>query len=533
VKQSYIRAVLPVVLAVFGLLHAEARQSSEFASVDDYALRVPKSESTSVAHLASVLAKGAQNDREKARVIYRWITQNITYDTQAFFSGELGDMSADNVLKTMKGVCDGYTQLFTALAKAMGLEAIRIPGNSKGYGYVVGARIEGPADHVWNAVKLNGRWNLLDCTWGAGSVDDRKQFVRRFSDYYFLTPAEQFIYDHFPEESDKQFLSPAVSKDTYERLVSVQPPFFRFGLKLKSHREGIIRVNDRADVLLHVPKQVLLLTQVLRDGTIMDPTLSYVSRSFNEATVTARFPSAGTYILRIFAKHKDDGGQGYEKAIDYRVIVNAPTIQATTLPVLYEPFERYDISFQSPTEREANVEQHTSVLLNAAPDITMVASLERDGTKLDETYTFVQRENDFVRVQAVFPQSGLYFLTVFAKRKSESGNYSAIFKYKFVSNASKDPAAGFPALYEQFYARHAFLVSPMTGLLRSGRSTMFRLQVPGAQDVAVVSNGQWTHLANAGERFEGDVPVITGKIEVVARFPGSQQYVGLLKYTGL
>jgi transglutaminase/protease-like cytokinesis protein 3 len=509
-----------------------AQSSNEFAAIDAFALSVPKSEASSVDHLATALARGARNDREKARAIYRWITKNITYDTRAFFSGNLGDMSANNVLRTMKGVCDGYAQLFAALAQSMGLEAERIVGNSKGYGYVVGSRIDGPANHAWNAVKIFGSWQLVDCTWGAGYIDANKNFVQRFNEYYFLPPPDQFIYDHFPDDPDRQFLSSQVSKQTYEDLVNVGPLFFLYGLKLVSHREGIIRANQRLDVVLDAPQEVSLLVQLLQNGQILDPTLTYVYRTKEEATLTALFPQTGEYILRLFVKRRGSADRQFDKALDYQVNVAQAILTPASFPVLFQGFDDYGLKLKSNALHDLEVDGNTSIELSSGTDVDVIASLDRNGTKLAEGYTFVQSENGDHVIRAIFPQRGKYALTLFAKRKSETGNYSSVLSYVFNNISVNDRNACFPVAYEQYRSLNARLYSPVEGRLEAGKPHAFKILVPGADAVAVVCNGQWTPLNKNGDTFQGDVVIGAAKAEVFTRFANNKQFIGLLRYDG-
>lgn len=516
--------------SLVGSDYARSQQTDEFAAADAYALSIPKSEASTVDHLAAVLAKGAKNDREKARIIYRWIAKNISYDTHAFFSGDFGDMSAKSVLKTMTGICDGYAQLFVALATSTGLHAERIGGNSKGYGYVVGSKIEGPKNHAWNAVQIDGVWRLVDCTWGAGYIDEKKNFVERFSDYFFLTPPDQFIYDHLPDNPEQQFLSPPVSKESYENLVNVQPLFFRYGLQLKSHREGIIRTSGRVDVVIGALANIQLLVQLLKDGRRLDPSLTYVYRNSNEATLCAVFPETGTYIFRLFAKQRGDQSRSLEKALDYQINVIAPMQTPVSFPVLYEAFDGYALKLVSPAERETRVDRRIHVELNSPGDVRMIASLDRRGERLPDTYTFVQSENGSHNIQVIFPRPGQYVLTIYAKRTPEAGDYNAVLSCAFNSVALNDPDSGFPKVYELYRERNAFLLSPMEGHLKANKPLLFKIRVPDAEAVSIVSNGKWLALNKNGEIFEGSALMGQGKAEVFARFPGSKQFFGLLAY---
>ena len=66
-------------------------------------------------------------------------------------------------------------------------------GASRGFGFVPGEKLE--STHSWNAVKIDDAWQLVDATWGAGSLTtkDKKEpgpiFVKRFNGHYFLDAA--------------------------------------------------------------------------------------------------------------------------------------------------------------------------------------------------------------------------------------------------------------------------------------------------------------------------------------------------------
>lgn len=68
--------------------------------------------------------------------------------------------------KTKMSCC---TSLFSF--SIAGIQCMKLSGYSKGYGYTIGQVFKGDSSHAWNAVYLEGRWHLLDSTWGSGTVD--------------------------------------------------------------------------------------------------------------------------------------------------------------------------------------------------------------------------------------------------------------------------------------------------------------------------------------------------------------------------
>ena len=187
------------------------------------------------------------------------LAENIDYDVEGLFTGSDGSIDSKDLLKSRKSVCDGYSDIFQSLAREAGLESARISGYGKGYGYQPGKKFNESSNHAWNAVKINGSWYLIDCTWGAGYINEDKKYVRKFDDHYFMTPPSEFIFDHFPDNSSWQLLSNPISKSEFEQLVYVKSEFFRYDLKIGSHLEGNVKTDKEMNISIFAPNDVLLI----------------------------------------------------------------------------------------------------------------------------------------------------------------------------------------------------------------------------------------------------------------------------------
>ena len=109
-------------------------------------------------------------EADKARIIYAWITQHISYDFAAFQDALQNDNYPDvNPLKVLRDrttICSGYSNLYQALAEAMNLESAIVIGYAKGATPPDDARFE-DVNHAWNSVRIDDAWYLLDATiWG-------------------------------------------------------------------------------------------------------------------------------------------------------------------------------------------------------------------------------------------------------------------------------------------------------------------------------------------------------------------------------
>jgi hypothetical protein len=330
------RILVPVLLsAVLG--SALSFAADPFVQIDRHADNAPEYAEKSVQSLSRYLVGPARSDEEKARAIFRWITRNITYDTRSYFTGTAKPSSPNSVLQNKTAVCEGFSGLFKTLGREAGLEIETIGGYAKGYASSVGERFSGPPNHAWNAVKINGRWRLMDATWGAGYMDENGRYVRSFNDYFFFTPPEKLIYTHFPENPEWQLLPEKVTLDEFEKMAFLRPGFFQNGLELESHPASDIESSDTVRVTLRAPDETVLLVQLMRNGGNLGSDMTFVQKDGGRAIVFAAFPSAGTYVLRIFARPRSDTGMaGW--VLDYR-IKNRKSGKATrSYPETYQDF---------------------------------------------------------------------------------------------------------------------------------------------------------------------------------------------------
>lgn len=333
---------------------------------------------TSVSELASLLSSYTNTELEKARIIYSWLAYHIDYDVPAFLGGEYGDVSPAGVLSSRKGVCSGYANLYVALAEKMGLEAAIVQGYAKGLGYITGS--DRQINHAWNAVKIDGRWYLLDATWGAGGVSNDR-FVRRFNPHYFATEPEQLIYDHFPSNTNWQLLATPYSQQEFDLLPKVSPQFFQMGLQLVSHKVEKIEAGDRVEIVLQAPEEVIASARLKQGDTLLPPTYHFVQRQGQYLKISASFPHPGLYELEIFSKLRQDSGD-YPHAITYQIAAGATGAE---FPLSYASFVENQAVLHAPMSKRLPQNSRVNFTLEvpSALDVQIIDTTSRQWTKLD------------------------------------------------------------------------------------------------------------------------------------------------------
>ena len=158
------------------------------------------------------------NDSLTACNIYKWITTNIKYDMKGYQLVQSGvpaaSQSPDKVVRFKKGVCEGYANLYESMCTKAGLKCEIITGYARGGAYRLFKR-NIPENHAWNAVLVDGDWRLVECTWGAGYLDQNSRFhFEENLNYFFADP--QFIGEsHYPFDPMWQLRSNPSSHEQY------------------------------------------------------------------------------------------------------------------------------------------------------------------------------------------------------------------------------------------------------------------------------------------------------------------------------
>lgn len=213
--------ILCLFLMIFLLLPSMAKAQSD-TWCDSIARSVPRTISTDLPILVSYFQRYAESERALARMFFTWMTEHVSYDDEAYNKGAFKDCSAEAVWTFRKTVCAGFAELFAELCRTANMDCIVITGYSKGFRHVNGRAVLEP-DHAWNAVYADGKWMLVDVTWGQGYGELSEhglKSIKMFDPFWFDTPPDAFIFTHLPEsgKEEMQFLKTPVSLSEFNCL---------------------------------------------------------------------------------------------------------------------------------------------------------------------------------------------------------------------------------------------------------------------------------------------------------------------------
>ncbi|NLV16144.1 MAG: transglutaminase domain-containing protein [Syntrophomonadaceae bacterium] len=166
----------------------------ENSSREDYRNLAPSAqvnpEDQLIQKIADSIITEKMSDKEKARAIHGWVTNNISYDTTAYFSGNVGLNSAADIIASKKGLCRDFSFVYASLARAANIPTRVV------YGDAWNSSSQAYEKHAWNESFIDGEWINIDTTWDAGYINSKQNFVRAAGDKYFNADTITFAKTH-------------------------------------------------------------------------------------------------------------------------------------------------------------------------------------------------------------------------------------------------------------------------------------------------------------------------------------------------
>ena len=196
-----------VLLSQFGL----GQTSANYSYVDNKMLAIPENLTTTTSEIADYINSNFTSQDEKIRAIYYWITSNINYDVPNMYQPnnlDSPEVKITNTLKTRKGVCIHYAEVFNDIANKVGVKTYIVGGYTKQFDQVA------TISHAWNISQIDGKWFLFDATWGAGTIDGKK-FNKKQNNTYFKRVPDRMIVNHIPFDYLWQLLEEPLTNDEF------------------------------------------------------------------------------------------------------------------------------------------------------------------------------------------------------------------------------------------------------------------------------------------------------------------------------
>lgn len=183
----------------------------QYDLVDKKMAVIPLDFTTTTTKIATYINANFKTDEDKLRAVFYWTATNIDYDVKNMMADNSVETTAykiANTLKTHKGVCIHYAEVFAAISQELNIKTYIIEGFVKQQGKVSSLA------HAWCAVQLDGKWYMIDPTWAAGGVQNDR-FVKKLNNAYFKVSPSKMVLTHLPFDYLWQFLPNPVTYNVF------------------------------------------------------------------------------------------------------------------------------------------------------------------------------------------------------------------------------------------------------------------------------------------------------------------------------
>lgn len=124
---------------------------------------------------------GPVDEYEKVKYVFNYIVTNTEYDLLA-----PNNQNILSVVEEGRTVCQGYAKMMQYILNKMGVFCILCEGI-----------VKGTEAHVWNIVRIDGKYYHVDATWGDSSYNLESEYSKQFSvptvNYDFLNLPDSAI----------------------------------------------------------------------------------------------------------------------------------------------------------------------------------------------------------------------------------------------------------------------------------------------------------------------------------------------------
>lgn len=266
--------------------------------------------------LAKALTKPFHTDQDKAKAVFRWIKTQIRYDITGmadtvFLVGE-DSVHVRQTLAMRRGICKHYAKLAKYMLRAVNIECEYVGGWSKILGEDTCFRGQDEL-HAWNVVKIDNKWQLMDCTWASNEY-----FSGEDNDFYFLTPPKLFLASHFPMDPKWQLTSEKYTLDDYSDFPGISRMYFDYMRDFLT--KGTLQATEQTISFPNYLKKKGNMTFTLFDINGNEIPVEY---QLKNSMYTISIPQKGEFCLWVgYSVEEDKITVGYPKLALYKVISN-------------------------------------------------------------------------------------------------------------------------------------------------------------------------------------------------------------------
>lgn len=304
--------MLSVFFITASLTASAQTNGRDFKAIDAYVKSLGTLEGMSMATVNNVVSNKYTDKIDKARAIYYWIANNITYDAKSTRGSNKLKNTPAEVMISRKATGPGFAALFQDMCSSADIRCLTVDGFVKYNTQQIGENDQ-EINHTWAVVQLGQspeEWYYVDPAFGSGYLNaDMKEFTKAYTDAYFFTEKESFNLQHFPDNIAWKLGSGPKGKSDFFDMPVIRSTAMEFGIKKIAPHDGKIKAKVNKSVKFSFTlKTTDEITKVeLATGEKKKYKIEEIQYS-NSASVlsfTYKFQEANSYPVTVFVNGKE------------------------------------------------------------------------------------------------------------------------------------------------------------------------------------------------------------------------------------
>lgn len=185
--------IILVLSFVFITQISNGQTSTDYSAIDKIMTAIPNNKTNTTSEIADYIGSNFKTENEKIRAAFFWTAANISYDVDNMYEPKKQTTAEkiESALKTRKGVCMHYSEVFSDIANKLGIKTYVVSGYTKQLGKIA------QLSHAWNVSKINGKWCFFDVTWASGYIQDMV-YIKKLNNIFYNPTTTEFLKTHMP-----------------------------------------------------------------------------------------------------------------------------------------------------------------------------------------------------------------------------------------------------------------------------------------------------------------------------------------------
>ena len=267
-----IRTLLLFIFTAISYTSNGQSTSAENNSVDEYVKSLGALNNLNVANIADTITRKFNNKKDKARAIFYWIANNISWDVKAMKANDNKKKDPVLVIQFRKANPLGYSLLVQEMCSMANIRCLSVDGYIKNFPEDINNKPD-EINHSWNVVQLGQspeQWFYVDAAKASGYADKKMSaFTKYFTSEYFFADKALFNLDHYPNNVAWQLGGGPKNIKEFYALPVISNAAYEYGLQKPLPIAGYIKTKTKNAIAfryIYNGKNLSSISLIIGDG---------------------------------------------------------------------------------------------------------------------------------------------------------------------------------------------------------------------------------------------------------------------------